>query len=329
MSRIEHERIVTAPDSADLGRAREAVSSHLAPTPLMPMEFEGRPGWLKLESFQPTGAFKVRGAIAALSALAAGQQVLAVSAGNHALGIAWASSRLGIPATVVIAETASPAKREKLETLPVRLIRQGESYDEAEAYALEMAREHEGEMMFVSGYNDRMVIAGQSTIADEVASQVSGDNPITIVVPVGGGGMASGIALRAAELREQGREVRVVGVETEASTAMSAAVKAGRIVDVEVADTLADGLAGNLEPGSVTVGIVARYVDDIVQVSEAEIAAAIRHLATGQGVVAEGAAAATTAALLGGRVRVERGDVVAVVSGRNIAPATLARVLEG
>jgi threonine dehydratase len=106
-------------------------------------------------------------------------------------------------------------------------------------------------------------------------------------------------------------------------------VQAGRIVDVDVADTLADGLAGNLEPGSVTVGIVARLVDSIVQVSEDGIAAAIRHLATRQGIVAEGAAAASTAALLGGQVRVPEGDVVAVVSGRNIAPGTLARVLEG
>jgi threonine dehydratase len=293
------------------------------------MDFDGRSGWLKLESFQPTGAFKVRGAIAALSALAPNQQVLAVSAGNHALGIAWAAQQLGIPATVVIAETASAAKREKLESLPVRLIRHGKSYDEAEAYALDMAREQAGEMVFISGYNDRRVIAGQSTIADEIAAQMAGTGPITIVVPVGGGGMISGIALRAAELRERGREVRVVGVETEASTAMSAAVKAGRIVDVDVADTLADGLAGNLEPGSVTVGIVARLVDSIVQVSEDGIAAAIRHLATRQGIVAEGAAAASTAALLGGQVRVPDGDVVAVVSGRNIAPGTLARVLEG
>ncbi len=329
MSRFEHERQVVAPDSADLGRARDVVSRHLPPSPLVAADFDGRPGWLKLESFQPTGAFKVRGAIAALSYLAPNQRVLAVSAGNHALGIAWASQRLGIPATVVIAESASPAKREKLEALPVRLIRHGQSYDEAEAYALEMAREHEGEAVFLSGYNDQMVIAGQSTIADEVAAQVSGDGPITIVVPVGGGGMASGIALRAAELRGQGREVRVVGVETEASTAMSAAVDAGRIVKVDVADTLADGLAGNLEPGSVTVGLVGQYVDDLVRVSEAEIAAAIRHLATTQGIVGEGAGAATTAALLAGRVRVERGDVVAVVSGRNIAPGTLAKVLAG
>lgn len=329
MSRFEHERHVTAPDSGDLRRARAVVSRHLSPTPLAPMDFDGQPGWLKLESFQPTGAFKVRGAITALSTLAPNQRVLAVSAGNHALGIAWASARLDIAATVVIAENASPAKREKLESLPVRLVRHGQSYDEAEAYALEMAREHEGKLVFLSGYNDRHVIAGQSTIADEVAAQVPGDGPITIVAPVGGGGMASGIALRAAELRGQGREVRVVGVETEASTAMSSAVKAGRIVEVEVGETLADGLAGNLEPGAVTVGIVARHVDELVRVSEAEIAAAIRHLATSQGIVAEGAGAATTAALLGGRVRVKDGDIVAIVSGRNIVPATLARVLGG
>jgi threonine dehydratase len=329
MSRFEHERQVVAPDSDDLRLAREAVSRHLSPTPLVSMDVGGPAAWLKLESFQPTGAFKVRGAIAALSRLSSNQQVLAVSAGNHALGIAWASQRLGIPATVVIAETASAAKRERLEALPVRLIRHGGSYDEAEAYALEMARDQPGEAVFISGYNDRYVIAGQSTIADEIAAQVSGNGPITIVVPVGGGGMASGIALRAAELRGRGREVRLVGVETEASTAMWAAVAAGRIVEIEVAETLADGLAGNLEPGSATVEIVARHVDTLVQVSELEIAAAIRHLATNAGIVAEGAGAASTAALLGGHVRVDSGDVVAVVSGRNISPDTFAKVLMG
>jgi threonine dehydratase len=261
---------------------------------------------LKLETFQPTGSFKVRGALAALTALPAGTRVVTASAGNHGLAVAWAARRLGLDATVVVAETASPAKVEAIRRFPVRLIVQGADYDEAERYALSL------DGHYVSPYNDREVIAGAGTLALEL------DRADTIVVPVGGGGLAAGVGLVT--------DARVVGVVAEASPAMLAAVDAGHIVAVTVRDTLADGLAGNIEPGSVTVDLCARHLSDIVAVSEAEIAEAMRELAGQHGLVAEGSGAAAVAALLAGKIE-PQGRTVAILSGRNVALETLARAL--
>lgn len=305
-------REVRTPTTRDLDQAARAVAAVLPATPV-----DRGPFTLKLEGLQPTGSFKVRGALAALDALDPGVPVVAASAGNHALGIAFAAGRLGRAATVVTSTTASPAKLDAIRRFPVRLEQVGTSYDEAEAWALELAA---AGAHYVSGYNDPRVVAGQGTIGFELAEQVPG--PLTVVCGVGGGGLAGGLGLWASTTTD----VRVVGVEVAGSRALSAAVEAGRQVPVEVADTLADGLAGNLEPGSVTIGLVARYVSELVSVGEEELRDAIRYLAGERGVVAEGAGAAPVAAVLAGRVPDGPGTV-AVVSGRNIDRSTLARVL--
>ena len=216
---------------------------------------------LKLDSLQPTGSFKVRGAIAACSALPAGSRIVTASAGNHALGTAWASAKLGVPATVVVAETASSAKREALARLPVELIVYGQDYDTAEAFALTLATDPDRQATYVSPYNDPQVIAGQSTLLDELLAQMPGDRnrPLTIVAAVGGGGLVSGLSMRAHELWTEDRPIRIIGVEAAASLAVSAAVKAGDTYEVPIGDTIADGLSGNLEPGSITVGLIAEY----------------------------------------------------------------------
>jgi threonine dehydratase len=167
------------------------------------------------------------------------------------------------------------------------------------------------------------VIAGQRTLAVELGEQLSG--PLTVVVPVGGGGLVSGVGLWAADRDD----VRVVGVEVAASRAVSAAVAAGRVVDAELWPTLADGMAGGLEPGCVTVDIAARHVDAFVAVDEAELRAAMRALAFEAGLIAEGAGAAATAAVLSGRVADDRpgARVVAIVSGRNVTREALLDVL--
>ena len=297
------------------------ITSTLAPTPADSAAGPGGPRLsLKLEGLQPTGSFKVRGALAALEALDPPRPVITASAGNHALGIAFAAARLGRPAVVVTSTTASPAKIAAIRRFGVELIQAGTSYDEAEAHALERAA-RDG-LHYVSPYNDPHVIAGQASIGAELAVQLPG--PLTVVCAVGGGGLASGLGLWASTRGD----VRVIGVEAAASPAVSAAVQAGRPVPVEVTDTLADGMAGNLEPGSVTVGLVARYVDALVTVSEDEIRAAIRYLVTERGVVAEGAGAAPVAAVLAGTVP-DGAGTVAVVSGRNIAAPVLAAVLAG
>ena len=317
-------REVAAPTAADLELARTVVAAHLPATPVVGLELpDGRGEVLaKLECLQPTGSFKVRGALAALSAVAdEGAEVAAASAGNHALGLVYAAARLGVPATVVVPRTASPAKLAALRRLGARLVEHGDGYDQAERHALALAARGAGRVRYVSAYNDPLVIAGGGTWAWELAGQVSGE--MTLVVPMGGGGLLAGTALWAAR-----RDVGVVGVEAAASPALSAALRAGRVVEVPVAATLADGLAGNLEPGSVTPELVAGRVRDLVAVSEPEIEAAIRFLAECCGLVVEGAGAVGVAALLAGKVPAS-GRAVAVLTGRNIAAATLARILDG
>lgn len=306
-------RVVELPAPGDLAAAERAVRAVLAPTPVV----HALGMWLKVETVQPTGSFKVRGGVAALAALPPGRRVVTASAGNHGLGVAYAAARLDRPATVVVAETASRAKIERLRSYPVELVLAGEDYDAAEAHALGL----DGE--YVSPYNDPHVIAGQRTLAVELGEQL--DGPLTVAVPAGGGGLLAGVALWAA-----GREdVRVVGVEVAASRALSAAVAAGGVVDAQVGPTLADGMAGGLEPGSVTVDIAARHVSAFVAVEEAELRSAMRALAFDAGLIAEGAGAAAVAAVLSGRVADERagGRVVAIVSGRNLTRDVLLDVL--
>lgn len=296
-------RKVRVPGPRDLDAAWDAVSGVLAPTPVVASEIA--PGaLLKLETLQPTGAFKVRGALAALAALPAGEAAVTASAGNHGLGMGYAAARSGADVTVVVSTRASQAKVERIARFPVRLVRHGVTYDEAEAHALTLPG------VFVSPYNDPAVIAGQGTIGRELDAQASG--PLTVIAPVGGGGLAAGLSLWA---RERG-DVRIVGVESAVSRGVSASVAAGRVVEVPVGETFADGLPGNLEPGCVTPDVLRGHAE-LTAVTDAEIAAAVRWLFGEHGVVAEGAGAAGVAALLAGRVRVT-GCPVVVVSGRNI-----------
>jgi threonine dehydratase len=320
-------RAVRPPTETDFTHARSVVAANLSPTPLFAASIPGRSCSLKLESMQPTGSFKVRGALAAMSGVPEGSRILAVSAGNHALGIAWASQLLRVPATVVIAETASPAKRAKLEQLPIELVRHGKSYDEAEAYALHLARSAPVGTVFISAYNDPLVIAGASTVLDEIVGQSKQTGPLTVVVPTSGGGLLAGVAMRASELGTPDRPIAVIGVELETSPAMSTALAAGHVVEIPVGKTIADGMTGNFEPGSITVELISGRIAGVVAVSEAEIGAALRSLASEHGLIAEGAGAATLAAILAGKVGDYEGEIVAIVSGRNIALPLLAEVL--
>jgi len=302
---ISRMRTVEAPTREDVLAAERRIAGRLAPTPLV--ESDGF--LLKLESLQPTGSFKVRGALAALTALEPGEPIVTASAGNHGLAVAWAAEQLGLDVTIVVAETASPAKIEGIRRFPAaRLVLHGADYDEAERHGLSLAGR------YVSPYNDPDVIAGAGTLALELP-------PVdTVVVPVGGGGLASGVALAAG--------ARVVGVVPERFPAMRAALDAGRLVGIEGRETIADGLHGNIEPGSVTFELVRDRVADVVTVTEDDLLDAMRFLARRHGLVTEGAGAAATAAIRAGLVDT-RGATVAVVSGRNVAPARFAEVLGG
>jgi threonine dehydratase len=323
-------RRVELPTPKDLEAARRLVADHLPPTPVVPVRLPGVEALdgsdgevrLKLETMQPTGSFKVRGALVALKAAleqGGGTHVVTASAGNHALGVAFAAQRLGARATVVVPTTASAAKVEALRRTDVELVLHGDDYEASERHALGLA---ERGAVFVSPYNDRHVIAGQSTVAAELVDQVGRD--FTLVVPVGGGGLIAGIALGLAG--EGGGATRVVGVEAAASPAVSFAVEAGYIATVPIGPTLADGLGGNLEPGAVTPDGARGRVHSFVHADEDGIAEAIRVLATRCGLVAEGAAAVGVAALMAGAVPLT-GPPVAVLTGRNIAPDLLARLL--
>jgi threonine dehydratase len=284
-------RTVTAPTRTDVLAAAGRIAPYLQPTPLV--------GNLKLETLNPTGSFKVRGALNAL--LRSDEPVVTASAGNFGLGVAWAAQRLGRSATVVVAESASPAKIEKLRRFPIELVIHGADYDEAERHALSLPGR------YVSPYNDPDVIAGAGTVALEVPDAE------TIVVPIGGGGLAAGIALAS--------DARVVGVVPAAFPAMRVALEAGEVVEIDGDRTIADALHGNIEPGSVTVELLQGV--EVVEVTEDELADGIRALARDHGLVAEGAGAAAVAAIRAGKAP----DGVAIVSGRNITLQAHARAL--
>jgi threonine dehydratase len=287
-------RVVQAPTRSDVEAALERIRPHLAATPLV----DG----LKLETLQPTGSFKVRGALNALLQLD-GEPVVTASAGNFGLAVAWAAGKLGVDATVVVAETASPAKIEALRRFPVELVIHGPDFDEAERHALSLPGR------YISPYNDTQVIAGQGTIALELPEVE------TIVAPIGGGGLAGGIRLATS--------ARVVGVVPANFPAMPAALAAGHVVEIEGDWTIADALHGNIEPGSVTVELLQGV--EVVEVTEDEIETAMRFLAREHGIVTEGAGATAIAAILAGKAP----EGVAIVTGRNIVPETFARVLDG
>jgi threonine dehydratase len=259
---------------ASIESAKGRISGFARRTPLERSLWlsSSRPGedndvLLKLECFQTTGSFKIRGAAAKLTSLSNEEKsrgILTVSAGNHGLAVAHSAQRLGVEATIVVPQTASRAKVEAIRRYPVHLIEHGASYDEAERMSRRMERETG--LAFVSPYNNPEVIAGQGTVALEILED--DPNIDAIVVPVSGGGLLAGILVAAKAIRPG---IKVYGVEPTASPTMQRALEAGRIVEIVEQDTIADGLAGNIEPGSMTFPIIHELVDGIILVDEVSI----------------------------------------------------------
>ena len=301
------------PGAVDVLAARQRIRRFVDVTPLRRSAWlasaAGVPVWLKLECVQLTGSFKIRGALNALSRVAPGTHVVTASAGNHGRAIALAAEMLGMRATVFAPRDAPRAKLDAIERHGAEL-RETASYDEAEAAARSYAQETG--RPYISPYNHADVIAGAGTIAIEIFE--ARPQVRTIVVPIGGAGLIGGVAIAA---RSLATGTRIVGVEAEASTAFSQSVRNGRITAIDPRPTLADGLAGNMDPDTITFDIVQRYVDEIVTVSEEELADGIRGLAGEEHVVAEGAGAAAPAAVRAGKVR-GAGETVALVTGSNI-----------
>ena len=311
-------RPVRLPCRDDIPSAWQRISRHVAESPLILSPGLGGLAFLKDETVQATRSFKVRGALAALTQPPFREPVVTASAGNHGLGLARAAWLLGRDATIVVPETASRTKVAALRAYPATVVEHGASYDEAERHALELAARG---ARYVSPYNDPAVVAGQGTLAPEILRRVPA--PCTIVAAVGGGGLASGLALWASGVPG----VRVIGVEGTGAPALRAALDAGRILPIDVRPTLADGLGGNLEPGSITFELARRHLADVVVVTEEEIEAGIRFLALEHHIVAEGAGATAVAAVLAGRIARDGNPLVALVTGGNLDAHLLDRVL--
>jgi threonine dehydratase len=311
--------------------ARRRIAPYVRRTPLV------RSAWLseatharaslKLESLQCSHSFKIRGAYnAVIARLERGRerpaQLVTASAGNHGRALAAAAETFRLPLIVFTPADAPATKLQAIRRHGAELRAAARDYDEAERLAKTFAQQTGAE--FISPYNDPDVIAGAATIALEIFE----DEPDTdrLVVPIGGGGLISGVAAAAKALAG---ECHVIGVEVEASCAFQTSVSAGRLVRIVPGPTLADGLGGNPDPDTITFAFVQQFVDRIVTVSEVDLSAAIIALVESEHVIAEGAGAAATAALASRRVDVSGRNVVAIVSGANVDRAKLASIIQG
>ena len=300
---------IARPTLADIQAARERIAGHAFVTPVYGSESLsrrcGRKVWLKAENLQRTGAFKVRGAVNKLATLDDAQRacgVIAASAGNHGQAVAWAARTFGVKATVFMPQDAPMAKVDATRNYGAETVLAGSGFDEALVEA--QARAQETGATFVHAFEDEVVIAGQGTLGLELAEELRDVD--TFVLPVGGGGLAAGIAIALRELRP---DARIVGVQ---------AGKTGQ-------GTIADGIAVK-HPGTLTMSILDELLDDLVHVEDEEISQAIVLLLERAKLVVEGAGAASLAALLSDKVG-GSGEVCTLLSGGNIDATLLISVM--
>lgn len=278
--------------------------------------------YLKPENLQHTGAFKLRGAYYKISQLTDEEKangVIACSAGNHAQGVALGATHHGIKSLICLPAGAPISKIEATKRLGAEVCLVPGVYDDAYAKAIELKEKHG--YTFVHPFNDPLVIAGQGTIGLEILEEMP--QAQAIVVPIGGGGLIAGVAFAVKTLRP---DIKVYGVQAAGAPSMAASLKSGRREHLDSVFTIADGIAVK-EPGDLTLELCRRYVDEVVTVTDDEIAAAILALVEKQKLVAEGAGATAVAAAMFGKLPVDGKNVVCVVSGGNIDVNTLNRVI--
>ena len=325
----------------DVLRARKRIAPYVVRTPLVRSPWlsdsAGADVSLKLESLQVSSSFKARGAFNAVmarleragtslagggrAAAKTGPRLVTASAGNHGRALAVAAETFGLPVTVFTPADAPLVKLAAIRRHGADLRSDARDYDDAERRAKEFANESGAE--FVSPYNDADVIAGAATVALEILEDLP--DTIALVVPVGGGGLISGVAAVAKAIDQ---DIDVTGVEVEASCAFQTSLRAGRLVPIVPGPTLADGLGGNPDADTITFGFIQKFVDRIVTVSERALACAIVGLAESEHVIAEGAGAAAPAAVESKIADVAGRRVVAIVSGGNIDRSKLASVFQ-
>lgn len=305
--------------------ARARIAPHIRSTPLeyspsLSRKFQHEI-YLKLENWQITGAFKIRGALNKLLTLSDEEKrrgVITASAGNHGLGVAHACQILGIAGKIVVPVNASPAKIKALQNYNVELIQFGRDYDEAEEFARQVHREQG--LTFVHGFSEPHIIAGQGTIALEILEALPEAG--TIVVPIGGGGLIAGVALAAKSINPK---IKIVGVQSEASPAMYNSLRAGKPIETPIADTLADGLAGRFVT-EFNLKFIQKWVDGVLLVSEAAIQEAMRLVLESEHILIEGSAAVGLAAMIEKKVRIS-GKTVLILTGRNVALPVLKAIV--
>jgi threonine dehydratase len=313
-------------DASSVAEAAAAIGPHIRRTPTEKSEalsgLAGREVYLKLENLQKTGSFKIRGGLNALMQMDERHRangVVTASAGNHGQGVAFAAKLLGVPACVVLPIGVPLAKLTAIQRTGAETVLTGESYDEAHAAALEIARERK--RSYVHAFDDDDVIAGQGTLALEFLDDVPDLD--TLVVPVGGGGLISGIALAAS-----GRKTRprIIGVQAAGASAFADSFSSGKLVEHPVA-TIADGIAV-ARPAVRTLSVAKRYVDEVITVTDEAIARTIVVLLERTKLLAEGAGAAALAAVLELDGRISGQKVGVVISGGNIDPNLLGKALQ-
>ncbi|MCA8868421.1 MAG: hydroxyectoine utilization dehydratase EutB [Rhodobacteraceae bacterium] len=316
------------PDLNAIRAAAKSIYAIAQPTPLVPSPHLSRKTGvevlLKLECMQPTGAFKLRGAVnAVLNLPTATRGVTCCSSGNHGRGIAFAAQKYGLRAVICMSELVPKIKVSAIRDLgaEVRII--GHSQDDAQA-EVERLVATEG-LTEVSPFDHADVIAGQGTIALELLT--ARPDLATLIVPLSGGGLAAGVAVGAKALKP---DIRVIGVTMENGAAMHASIRAGHPVDVVEVDSLADSLGGGIMADNrLTLDLCSRLLDDTLLVSEAQIYAAMQRLYHEDRLIAEGAAAAGIAVLVNGQIRNIAGPVAVVISGRNVDMTRFTDIING
>ena len=317
--------LMPLPSAADVTAAASRIAGVARRTPLTRSarlsQVAGGDVFLKRESEQVTGSFKVRGALNVLAALPAEERargVVASSAGNHGLGVAFAAGRLGVPATIFVPATVPAVKRDGIARLGATVDDSQPDYDAAMAHAKRFAAERG--LRFINPCLGDELLAGQGTVAIEVLEDLP--SLAAIVVCVGGGGLLGGVG---GYLRAVAPHVRIVGAQSVETAAMARSLEAGRVVEIPSVPTLADGLAGQIDDEALAIGRAT--LDEMVTLTEAEIGQAIAFLARAEGMVVEGSGAVAAGAVLHRRIASLPTPAVAIVSGANIDPARHAAVL--
>ncbi|MFC7140940.1 threonine ammonia-lyase [Halosimplex aquaticum] len=303
---------------ADVLDARERVAETARHTPLdYSHTFSAMTGadvHMKLETFQRTGSFKIRGATNKIATLSDGEQdsgVVTASAGNHAQGVALAATRIGVDSKIVMPEHAPVSKVQATRNYGAEVVLHGADYDEASERAHEIEREEE--RVYVHAFDDPMVMAGQGTIGLEILEDLP--EVETVVVPIGGGGLVSGIATA---VKAKNPDARVIGVQAEGASSVADSLQKGEVVARDSVDTIADGIATR-KVGAQTFDVIRERVDEVVTVSDDEVAVALTTLLERGKTLVEGAAAVALAAVLEGAFEYDDDEVVVpVLSGGNI-----------